>query len=296
MLNYNMSIENFKEMIKKPEYKAVQMPFKPYPEFEALNFYGVDPSLFEDLADQLGRIPTQTEYINKAYAQAVSYFTDPKHYRDGISYLNWMNKKTKKWNNNYPFKFDDRLKYSITQRASRTYPSLITEYSTILTLRSKFPFYAVAAHDHLDSLMGVDIVVSNLYADQDKSVYLHVHSGSPDATNLVKDKATRPVKRTDSWGKAHYYKRDFSKGHFSLTFSKYPSKSTEYINGIPFIKESYITEVLDKAFYESSNTDNFNCSQIQQLNNFLIDNHIDSNGTNGMWVPHIPITNMKIHQ
>ncbi len=284
MLDYTMSIESFKEMIKKPEYKAVQMKFQQYPEFEGLNYYGVSPTLFEDLAEKLGRIPTQAEYINEAYKSSVNFFTDPKHCKNGVRYLNWKCYKTKKWHNNHPFKLDKKLAYSITQRASRTYPSLIAEYITILTLKTKFPSYVVGAHDHLDSLMGVDIVVSNLYADQNKSVYLHVHSGSPDATNLVKDKATRPVKRIDNWGKAHYYKRDFSKGHFSLTFSKYPSKSTEYINGIPFIKESYIKEVLDHAFYESNNTDNFNCSQIQQVNKFLINNHIDSKGTKNMWL------------
>jgi hypothetical protein len=281
MLNYNMKLNEYKELISKPEYAMKQYEWVGYEEFEKLVSYGNLANLFEELADKYGRVPTQTEYVNEGLAISKAFFVG-KSKPNGDRFLPIGKKADGKpiWHN---FKWSEKLEKAIVQRLARSYPSHMVEYSTILQLKNNYPEYKVGANDYLDGIMAVDIVVGS--EKQDKVLYVHVTSASAYSDKWLKVKEDRLGVGIDKDGNKHYYKRNFKKGHVHLAFSKEESESTEIINGIPVFKDSHIQEVLEIAFTLAPTMDTWKKKeQLVQLHKWLKENHIDKNGLGSVWL------------
>ncbi|MCD4839745.1 hypothetical protein LRS37_12885 [Neobacillus sedimentimangrovi] len=279
-MNYNLTIEQYKQLISQPEYQMVQYPWVGYEEFEQLSSYGNLAHLFEELTEQLGRVPTQTEYINEGLARSKAFFIG-KAKPNGDRWLPIQkdkNGKVLKWHN---FKWDERLEKAIVQRIARSYPSHMVEYSTILLLKSYFPQYKIGANDYLDGVMGVDIVVGS--EQHDKVAYIHITSASSYSDHWLKKKEDRKGVIYQN-GVRHEYTRNFKKGHIHLSFSLYESESTEIINSIPLLKISHIQQVLETAFMLAPYMDTWKKKeQLCQLHHWLKDKGIEQ-GLGSVWL------------
>lgn len=282
MLDYTLSIDKYKELISQPAYAMKQYEWAGYEEFEQLVSFGNIANMFEELADKLGRVPTQNEYIQEGLARSKAFFVG-KSKSNGDRFLPIKKDKSGKvlkWHN---FKWTEKLEKAVTQRLARSYPSHMVEYSTILTLLSKFPQYKIGANDYLDGILGVDIVVGAEKAN--KVGYVHVTSASGYSDHWLKKKEDRTGKAWDKDGNKHEYKRNFKKGHIHLAFSAYESESTEIINGIPMIKHSHIQHVLEVAFTLAPYMDTWQAKeQLHQLHKWLKDNKIDKEGLGTVWL------------
>lgn len=266
-------------MISQPEFEMKQYQWVGYDEFEKLTSYGDLANLFEELAEELGRVPTQTEYIKAGFERSKEYFQ--KKGEDRWLPIGTYPNGKKIWHN---FKWEEKLMRAIIQRLARSYPSHMVEYSTILTLLEKYPHYKIGASDYIDTIMAVDIVVAS--EEHNKVAYLHVTSASGYSDKWLKRKEDRKGIGIDKNGKKHYYKRNFKKGHVHLAFSrKEETDSTEFINGIPIIKESHIESVVEVAMMLAPYMDTFkDKEQLVELHNWLIENDIDENGLGNFWL------------
>ena len=273
-----MSIDEFKEMISREEYTPKHYDYVDYWEFEQLVKIGDIANLFEELADRLGRIPTQQEYIAEGVERSKAYFTNPAKMKNGGRWFPIKKDAKGKVTRWHHFKWDKLLEMAVTQRMARSYPSHLVEYSTILTLLSKFKEYRVGANDYLDGIMGVDLVVAS--EKHNKVVYVHVTSASDYSDHWLKKKEKRSGTVYDKDGNKHHYKRNFKRGHVHLAFSKFEeTDSTEFVNGLPIIKESHLQSVLETAFVLAPYTDSYKkMEQLVDLHKWLKTNGIDANG------------------
>lgn len=281
MINYEINVEQYKEMIRQPEFTMKQYAYVGYDEFEKLVSYGDLANLFEELAGRYGRVPTQNEYVKEGLTRCKAFFIG-KAKPNGDRWLSIGKHPNGKpiWHN---FIWEDRLERAVVQRLARSYPSHMVEYSTILTLKTKFPEFKVGANDYLDGIMAVDIVVGS--PKHDKLLYVHVTSESSYSDYWLKKKESRDGIGFDKAGNKHYYKRNFMKGHVHLAFSKCDSESTEVINGIPVIKLNHIQEVLEKAFTLAPTMDTWKeKEQLCKLHDWLKENNIDKNGLGSVWL------------
>lgn len=281
IMNYNMSIEDYKKMISTQEFAMKQYAFVDYFEFEQLTSFGNIANLFEELAVKMDRVPTQDEYVTEGVVRAKAYFCDPAKMKDGGRWLPIKKDakgKVTKWHH---FKWTVLLNNAITQRLARSYPSHMVEYSTILALKNKSQ-YMVGANDYLDTLLAVDVVVGS--KEHNKIAYVHVTSDSAYSDKWLKIKEDRKgVKYAN--GKRFEYARNFKKGHVHLAFTKTFSDSTDVINGIPMLKESYIQSKLEVAFLQAPSMDTLKGKeQLVQLHTWLKGNGIDANGLGSVWL------------
>lgn len=283
MLNYNLTIEEYIEMIQKTEFAMEHYEYVDFPEFEKIVTYGYGiATVFEDLAEKLGRIPTQQEFIKEGLARCKAFFVDPNKVKQGGRWLTVgkYDDGSPIW---YHFKWDKKLISAATSRLARSYPSFVVEYSTILMIKSKFPEYEVGVNDYLDGIAGVDICIGS--EEQDKMLYVHITNGSDYSQYWLERKESRTGKGWDKKGKKYEYKRNFKKGHLHLTFTHYDSVSTQYINGMPMIKEEHLRNVLGMAFSKSLYMDSFKeQEQLKDLDNWLISNDINENGLCFSWL------------
>lgn len=276
-------MKEYKEMISQPQYAMKQYAWVGYDEFEALSKYGDLANLFEELAEEYGRVPTQDEYVTVGFERAKEYFTTKVNAKG----QRWLpvkkdpkTKKVLKW---HDFKWEEKLMRAITQRLARSYPSHMVEYSTILTLLEKYPHFKVGASDYIDGVMAVDIVVAS--EEHDKVLYVHVTSSSGYSDHWLKKKESRKGFALDKNGGKHFYTRNFKKGHAHLAFGKTETDTTEIVNGIPVIKESHIDSVIEVAMILAPSMDTFKGKeQLCQLHYWLIENNISDNGLGNFWL------------
>lgn len=290
-MNYNMTIQELETLLASPEYKQKQYDIHTHPHFERLNEYGGIATLFDDMCDQLGRLPSQSEYIAAGLLRAESYFSPRKGKKPDVTKYwgkNDMYSATFNWN-------DLELQKAVKKRLSRSYPSYLAEYTTIIQLKQLYPTFQIGSNGYLDRTAGVDIVVASPYSD--RLVYIHVTSSSQQSKDTLNEKKTRWGMAKDKNGKKHWFERNFNKGHIHLAFSKFDeTDSTRIINGNPIFKPEHLQMVIDSAMsVPDPNNRMFDTwwfkddtkiegHQLCELHHFLLINKIDSNGIGDIWV------------
>lgn len=237
-----MTIEELRELLESKEYKYRVAKKVNYSAFEQLRSYGKGiATLFDDLIEDLGRIPTQDEFIRAGLVRCQEFFTDVSKVKNDGS--RWFKINGESWFQANWWK-DKKLRLACAERLSRTYPSKIVEVATQIQMRDLFPEVEVVINDDLDFILGVDLAVIDVEAD--KTIYFHISSYN--GRNWIKTKALRGGTCIDRNGKKNIFKRDFSKGHEALLYTLEESETTEIINGNPIFKESYLEDMMYICF------------------------------------------------
>lgn len=290
MTIYDMPLNELETLLNGPEYKSNIYPIHTHPNFERLNDYGSIRTLFDDLTEELGRIPSQTEYVAAGTLRAQKFFTPT---------VPGTTEVTKRWGkkNMYSGTFDwndPELQKAVNKRLSRTYPSFLVEYTTIVQLKTLYPGYHIGTNDWLDTTAGIDIAVAS--PEHNRIVYIHVTSSSQQATDTYNNKKSRVGIAFDKNHKAHWYERNFNKGHIHLVFDKFTdTATTRFVNGNPILKPEHIKHVIDTAMGVPDTTlshfdtwypdkNNQRAQQLLHLHNFLLQNKVDEKGLGTVWV------------
>jgi hypothetical protein len=285
MLNYNMSVMEYKQLIQNDWFALKEYKSEFYYEFEQLGSYGKDlVFMFEQLASRYNRVPSQAEYIKEGFERAKEFFTDPKKVKQGGRWF--VIGKDDYGNNEFAFFMwdeDKKLQEAVKTRLARSYSSHLVEYSTILTIKELFPELHVGANEYLDLVAGIDIVLGN--KAENKMLYIHITSESSYSDYWMKRKEKKKGVGIDKTGKMHFYTRNFKKGHLQITFSYEESASTDIFNGIPFIKEEHLKNIIEKSFEKAPYLDSFKKKeQLKKLHDWLKGNGINKNGISKLWI------------
>lgn len=229
------TVNELEAILDKPEYKA----------FKRLDYDSVQPALmdgvrkqddiisfgqeaidlFENLTNDLGRIPTQKEYIEASLPIHQTFWEE--------------NQLTHNKINGYPF--TKGVKLGIMDRIARNYTSRIVELHLELLLRDMG--YTVKTHNLIDVLMGVDLIIEDGF----KRHYIHVTT-SKYSRQIAEKSVMRKQKRGSLKVGSNFvrYCRDF-KGDLILCYDSLTplgEDSTKRINNNPVFKRAYIEEYL----------------------------------------------------
>lgn len=287
---YQLTTKQVETMLNKPFYFQKVYPQHTHPTFENLIEYGDISSIWEDLITKLDRIPSQTEYVAEGMERARVFFSPDVPGKTTV---------TKKWGrgNSHSGVFDwtdPMLHTAVTKRLSRAYPSFVTEYTTIIQLKELYPNFLIGTNDWLDMTAGVDIAVAS--PEHNRIVYIHITTRSQQATDNYNNKKSRKGVAFDKNHKAHWYDRNFNKGHIHLAFDKFKTtETTRFINGNALLKPEHIKQVIDTAmsvpdvtlkhfdtWYPDENKQR--AQQLLHLHNFLLQNKVDEKGLGTVWV------------
>ena len=258
-----LSVTDIEDMISRPEYATVptapratlsDKDIKDVQQFENINSFGAEVAdLFEDLCDELHRIPTQAEYVDKGVE---------------LTEVWWMRAMLKHNPLIAGIKLEGAVLQACKDRLARGYLSLVNEVHTMALVKQLFPTARVISHDILDLVMGVDLVVE--YSG--KRLYIHVYKNSYWGVKAFHRKEKRGGMRNKQ-GEFVKYRRSF-KGDVCLLYDSCDSDTTKHINGIPVFTEDYIEwsinrAVKDKEVGEPLSADK---SKLDKLNDWLWDN------------------------
>lgn len=258
----NMTAKEIRELISSPEYATIPIVRQQLSDedwdrvkrYENINSFGAEVAdLFEDLYDELHRIPTHREYIDRAVELTEE----------------WWVRETLKGNPNIRgIKYDDVIKQAVANRQGRGYLSLVNEVYTVALLKELYPEAKVITHDMLDLVLGVDIVMEY----KGKRIYFHVYKNSYWGNKAFHNKESRGGMK-DKNGKFVKFKRDFS-GDVCLVYDTTDSETTHYVNGIPLFTKEYIKFVVSRAVRLDTVGERIsnNNSKLQKLNNWLFHN------------------------
>lgn len=258
----NMTAREIRELISSPAYSTIPTvrqelsddDWKRVKRYEDINSFGAEVAdLFEDLCDELHRIPTHREYIDRAVELTEE----------------WWVRETLKGNPNIRgIKYDDVIKQAVANRQGRGYLSLVNEVYTVALLKELYPEAKVITHDMLDLVLGVDIVMEY----KGKRIYFHVYKNSYWGNKAFHNKESRGGMK-DKNGKFVKFKRDFS-GDVCLVYDTTDSETTHYVNGIPLFTKEYIEFVISRAVRLDTVGERLsnNNSKLQKLNNWLFHN------------------------
>ena len=279
-MQYTLSTKELKDLLQTEAFRATNYPCHNLPHFEELGDYGNIKTLFDDLLSELGRPPSQKEYVTAGTARAKEFFKP--NTVAGRTSVHSVRKNGK--SKQLSFTWNSELITAVQKRLSRTYPSFLVEYSTIIMLKELYPNFKLAANPYIDGIFGADIVVAS--KEDNKVFYIHVIRNTATSRQYLKDKATRKGYCKDVLGNNKYFTRNWDKSHIELAYDTYASDSTENINGNFIMKDSYIKEVIEKELNSpEEDTDGFNNkNQISIFHTWLIKNKIDSKGLNGAWI------------
>lgn len=258
----NMSATEIKELLSRPEYAAVpivkqQLTPEEYDrvrQYENINSFGTEVAdLFEDLCDELGRIPTHKEYIDRAVELTEEW---------------WVRETLKRNPYIRGLEFDGVIIQAVKNRQGRGYLSLVNEVHTVALLKEMYPNAKIITNDMLDLVMGVDIVMEY----KSKRFYFHVYKNSPWGRRAFDNKVHRGGLR-DANGKFVKYHRNFA-GDISLVYDITDSDTTEFVNGIPLFTKQYLDMVVRKGLRMETLGERIDCcnSKLQKLNNWLFKN------------------------
>lgn len=255
-----MTASEIRSLLLKPEYKAkypVKINWTPDESkrvdfYENINSFGADVSdAFEDMCDELGRIPTQDEFVERTVELTREWLVREKLKRNP----NAMN-----------LVFDDVLVQAIKNRQGRGYLSIVSEMYTVALIKEMYPEAKVYTHDMLDLIMGVDIVMEY----KGKRFYIHVYKNSYWGRTSFKNKEGRGGMYGEG-GMFIKFNRDFT-GDISLMYDPMDTDTTTYLNGVPLLTEDYIRFTVKRglsndAIGERLSTAN---SKLHRLNSWLL--------------------------
>ena len=277
-------------MLNQPEYALINYPLHTHPTFELLIDYGDISNLLDEMVAEIGRFPTQKEYVEAGVMRAKSYFSPlPGKKPDVTKYWGKNNANSAIFNWN-----DLELQKAVRKRLSRAYPSHLLEYTTAVQLRELYPTFKIGTNAWLDLTAGIDIVVGS--PEHNRIVYVHVTSNSQQSNSALNDKKKRWGMARDANNKMHWYERNFNKGHIHLAFDKFKeTDSTRFINGNPILKTEHLKHVMDSAMSVPDPTlkhfdtwypdeKNQRAQQLLHLHNFLLQNKVDEKGLGTVWI------------
>lgn len=177
--------------------------------------------LFDDLSKDLGRLPTQKEYIQAGIPVYRDYWNNNKYSNKKINGYHWT----------------QGIELGVTDRLARTYTSKVVELQLELLLKDLG--YKVYTHPLIDAVMGVDIVAE----DDKKRYYIHVTTskkGQAGAEESVRSKEKRGSFMVD--GVWVNYCRDFSIDSVLCyeSTTALQDGSTRFVNGNPVINRDFL--------------------------------------------------------
>lgn len=257
-----MSVRELEQLLARPEYKTVNLVRQELSDrdkervqrYENINSFGAEVAdLFEDLCEELHRIPTHQEYIDRAVELTEEW---------------WM-KETLKGNPHIRgLEFDEVMKQAVRNRQGRGYLSLVNEVHTVALLKELYPSAKIITHDLLDLVLGVDIVMEY----KGKRLYFHVYKNSFYGRKAFHKKENRGGMK-DSNDKFVKYHRDFS-CDTSLMYDMTDTDTTKILNGIPLFTEDYIIHVIDRAMRIETVGERLSMknSKLHKLSKWLKDN------------------------
>lgn len=235
-LDLGLTCRELEKLLSKPQYKAVKrVDYKKLSpalmigvkKVESIVSFGQEAIyLFDNLASELNRLPTMTEYIEAGMPIYQQYWND--------------NKETHPKINGFPFEKGVRI--GVQDRLARTYTSKVVELHLELLLKELG--YKVYSHPLIDNIMGVDLIVE----DNKKRYYIHVTTskrGQNGAEKSVRQKEKRgKFLIGETWVQ---YGRDFSGDCVLCYESLIPLRdnSTKWINNNPVFKKSYIFDYIE---------------------------------------------------
>ena len=280
IMDYNLSINELRALLSTEAYKATNYPCHNVAGFEDLGDYGDIKNLFDDMLADLGRPPSQKEYVAAGTERAKKFFEPNTN--SGRTSVHTIQKNGK--NQSHAFTWNSELITACQKRLSRTYPSLLVEYAAITMIKEMYPTFKLAANHYIDCIFGADIVVAS--KENNKVFYVHVIRNTATARGYLQAKATKKGKCQDVFGNNKYFIRNWDKSHIELAYDTFASDHTENINGNFIMKPSYIKEIIAKEIASpAGSTDAFNTkNQIAIFHTWLIDNKIDSEGLKGVWI------------
>lgn len=212
-LEWKINMETYTELVellKQPEYFKHKLPNKTnYPEFEALNYYGNTTTLFDDLTEELQRIPTPREYGQESLNRARDFFTSDTNADGGKTVL------IKPYNQppchfTFYFEQDLFLQQAIVIRQWRSYQSFLVELLfKAWVYEHKITEVDIGSHNLMDIVMGVDVAL--YFKEIDYTLYIHVISASQ--SNKWRNKEKR-----NQWNSLGKFKRDFT-NHVEFTYN-----------------------------------------------------------------------------
>lgn len=181
--------------------------------------------LFDNLAQQLGRLPTQKEYLEAGMPYTVAYWKEHQYTNPKI--------------NGYPY--TKGVELGCKDRIARTYSSKIIELQLELILKELG--FKVYTNPLLDTIAGVDIVAE----DDSKRYYIHVTTSSRGV-----DQALKAVRKKEKRGKFLIgsswvnYGRDFRNDLVICYDSRQyeDSPSTQWANNNPLLKKGFVEEFM----------------------------------------------------
>lgn len=258
----SMSATEIRELLSRPEYAAVPIvkqmlspeEAERVKQYENINSFGTEVAdLFEDLCDELHRIPTHKEYIDRAVELTEEW---------------WIRETLKKNPYIRGLDFDGVIIQAVRNRQGRGYLSLVNEVHTVALLKEMYPEANIITNDMLDLVMGVDIVMEY----KAKRFYFHVYKNSYWGKRAFDNKEHRGGLK-DANGKFVKYHRNFA-GDISLVYDTTDSDTTEIVNGIPLFTKQYLDMVVRKGLRMETIGERIDCnnSKLQKLNNWLFKN------------------------
>lgn len=261
----NMGASEIKELLARPEYSTVPAvkqnlsneDRRKVARYEGINSFGAEiADLFEDLCDELHRIPTQKEYCDRGVELTEEW---------------WIRETVKKNHLIRGLDFDNCIIQAVRNRQGRGYLSLVNEVHTVALLKEMYPEARVITNDILDLVLGVDIVMEY----KGKRLYFHVYKNSYWGRKAFIDKENRGGMR-NSTGAFVKYHRDFS-GDISLVYDTTETGTTEIINGIPLFTKDYIDWQVSLALKNGAvgETLDSNNNKLEKVNNWLY-KHFDT--------------------
>ena len=262
----NFTAEEIREILGRPEYATVPPTdrTKLTPEqsrnvgrYENINSFGAEVAdLFEDLCEELHRIPTQKEFCDRGLELTEKW---------------WITETLKKNPMIRGLQFDATIQQAVRDRQGRSYLSIVNEVYTAALLKEMYPEARVITNDILDLVLGVDIVMEY----KGKRLYFHVYKNSYWGRKAFIDKENRGGMR-NSTGAFVKYHRDFS-GDISLVYDTTETGTTEIINGIPLFTKDYIDWQVSLALKNGAvgETLGSNNNKLEKVNNWLY-KHFDT--------------------
>lgn len=265
-------MKKIRELLKTKEYRAKEYPRVVFPEFERCNNYGDILDLFEELHEQNGVFPSQSQYIEEGINRCRAFFSK----QGGRISFNAKNKYGD--SKNYYLLWNEKTIKAVKNRLARTYRSKLIEYVAEIQLMEMFEVCWTASDKLIDLTLGADIVLG--LPEKNQIVYFHVTEASKWGSKW-KDKEFRDAYILDDKKKKHYWTRNWDLGHIDLSYDQKESGSTEIVNGNPILKEDYIESRIDMLdIFECTEPINSK-SSIFQFHVWLKENEIREDGIMG---------------
>lgn len=262
-VNLPKSTKEFEKLIGQAEYstkkyldrsKLTDKELMAVDAYENITSFGIDVAdCFEDLLEELGRIPTQDEYVNR-----------------GVELTSmWCEAILKHDNRVLGINFEGAVVDACKDRLGRGYISMVNELHTKLLLKEIYPKAKVISHDLLDLLLGVDIV---LELDK-KRYYIHIFKDSHYGVQAFYNKEQRGGINKD--GKFIKYQRDFT-GDVRLQYLSRDTNSDKckFINGMPVFTREWLEGYLFMVTRSSKFGERLDAedSKLDKLKAFVFDN------------------------